>query len=127
MVDLLSRAPLNAQIIGSPEQTQFHMTWLFTIHGPRDLRLHMARTLVFNFDGTGNEPSDAGEFAEDESINNVLKLHVLMGGGLESGETDVETPLGEEQRVFYSTASARARAVCASRSWAGCIPRAAAW
>ena len=28
MVDLLSRAPLNAQIIGSPEQTQFHMTWL---------------------------------------------------------------------------------------------------
>ena len=61
----------------------------------------MARTLVFNFDGTGNEPSDAGEFAEDESISNVLKLHVLMGGGLQSGDTGVETPDGEEQRVFY--------------------------
>jgi uncharacterized protein (DUF2235 family) len=61
----------------------------------------MARTLVFNFDGTGNEPSDAGEFAQDESISNVLKLHVLMGGGLESGETGVTTPDGEEQRVFY--------------------------
>lgn len=61
----------------------------------------MARTLVFNFDGTGNEPSDAGEFAEDESISNVLKLHVLMGGGLESGETGVATPDGGEQRVFY--------------------------
>ena len=61
----------------------------------------MARTLVFNFDGTGNEPSDAGDFAEDESISNVLKLHVLMGGGLESGETGVETPDGGEQRVFY--------------------------
>ncbi len=61
----------------------------------------MTRTLVFNFDGTGNEPSDAGEFAEDESISNVLKLHVLMGGGLESGDTGVETPDGGEQRVFY--------------------------
>ena len=61
----------------------------------------MARTLVFNFDGTGNEPSDAGEFAQDESISNVLKLHVLMGGGLESGETSVETPDGDGQRAFY--------------------------
>ncbi|MDE0681069.1 MAG: DUF2235 domain-containing protein [Gammaproteobacteria bacterium] len=61
----------------------------------------MAKTLVFNFDGTGNEPSDAGEFAEDESISNVLKLHVLMGGGLESGETSAKTPDGDEQCAFY--------------------------
>ena len=38
------------------------------------------RTLVFCFDGTGNEPSDAGEFKEDQSVSNVLKLHVLLGG-----------------------------------------------
>ena len=38
------------------------------------------RTLVFCFDGTGNEPSDAGEFKEDQSVSNVLKLHILMGG-----------------------------------------------
>ena len=41
------------------------------------------KTLVFCFDGTGNEPSDVGGFQEDESITNVLKLHILMGGGLE--------------------------------------------
>ncbi len=39
-----------------------------------------ARTLVFSFDGTGNEPTDAEGFEHDESISNVLKLHVLMGG-----------------------------------------------
>ena len=32
------------------------------------------------FDGTGNEPSDAGEFKKDQSVSNVLKLHVLTGG-----------------------------------------------
>ena len=35
---------------------------------------------MFCFDGTGNEPSDAGEFSEDQSVSNVLKLHVLAGG-----------------------------------------------
>ena len=34
------------------------------------------KTLVFSFDGTGNEPSDADEFQEDESISNILKLHI---------------------------------------------------
>lgn len=38
------------------------------------------RTLVFCFDGTGNEPGDAGEFQEDQSVSNVLKLHILLGG-----------------------------------------------
>ena len=40
------------------------------------------KTLIFSFDGTGNEPSNAGEFKEDESISNVLKLHMLMAGGV---------------------------------------------
>ncbi len=61
----------------------------------------MAKTLVFSFDGTGNEPSDAGQFAEDESISNVLKLHVLMDGGLELDKTNTKTLKGEEQRTFY--------------------------
>ena len=39
-----------------------------------------SRTLVFSFDGTGNEPSDATKFEEDESITNVLKLHILGSG-----------------------------------------------
>ena len=41
------------------------------------------RTLVFCFDGTGNEPSDAGEFKQDQSVSNILKLHILMGGHFE--------------------------------------------
>ena len=57
----------------------------------------LAKTLVFNFDGTGNEPSDVNDFAKDESVSNIYKLYVLMGGGL----PDVKTPGGAEQRVFY--------------------------
>ena len=53
------------------------------------------QTLVFCFDGTGNEPSDADEFKEDQSVSNVLKLHVLMGG-------DFADPApGAAQKNFY--------------------------
>ena len=60
-----------------------------------------ARTLAFSFDGTGNEPQDAGGFRQDESVSNVLKLHVLMGGGLEDDRSDTLTPGGEPQETFY--------------------------
>ena len=60
-----------------------------------------ARTLVFSFDGTGNEPNDAESFEHDESISNVLKLHVLMGGGLELDRTPTKTPNNQEQLTFY--------------------------
>ena len=49
------------------------------------------KTLVFSFDGTGNEPIDAGKFEEDESISNVMKLHVLMGGGFHVDKSRTET------------------------------------
>ena len=53
------------------------------------------QTLVFCFDGTGNEPSDANEFKEDQSVSNILKLHVLMGG-------DFADPAPEaQQKNFY--------------------------
>ena len=59
-----------------------------------------AKTIIFSFDGTGNEPSDAGGFATDESISNVLKLHVLLGGGVgDVGEAT--TTAGDAQRTFY--------------------------
>lgn len=38
------------------------------------------KTLIFNFDGTGNEPSDFNEYHEGESVSNILKLHALLGG-----------------------------------------------
>jgi hypothetical protein len=45
------------------------------------------KLLIFNFDGTGNEPSETEQFAvgptkEDSSISNILKLHLLFGGKL---------------------------------------------
>ena len=60
-----------------------------------------ARTLVFSFDGTGNEPDNATGFKEDESVSNILKLHVLMGGGLEEDRTPTETPNKESQKTYY--------------------------
>ena len=69
------------------------------------------KTLVFSFDGTGNEPSQANEFKQDESITNVLKLHVMMGGCMEAGKSAMETASGATaRRRTTTTASARARA-----------------
>ena len=60
-----------------------------------------ARTLVFSFDGTGNEPQDASGFKHDESVSNILKLHVLMGGGLEEDRSETLTRGGERQETRY--------------------------
>lgn len=59
------------------------------------------KTICFSFDGTGNEPKDVRGFTKDESISNVLKMHVLMGGGAEGGRSDTTTPSGEPQCTFY--------------------------
>ena len=59
------------------------------------------KTLIFSFDGTGNEPSDAGEFDKDESISNVMKLHVLMGGGFHLDKSKTRTPGGNQQITHY--------------------------
>ncbi|CAM3839745.1 MULTISPECIES: phospholipase effector Tle1 domain-containing protein [Pseudoalteromonas] len=53
-----------------------------------------AKTLIFNFDGTGSEPRDAEQFSsahfkEDASISNILKLHLLFGGSLNFNPTTV--------------------------------------
>ena len=48
----------------------------------------MSKNIIFCFDGTCNDPEDAvqKEFliggAKDNSITNVLKLHLLFGGDL---------------------------------------------
>lgn len=59
------------------------------------------QTIVFCFDGTGNEPSDAGKFSADESISNVLKLHVLLGGGISADRSCTKTENGNPQKTFY--------------------------
>ena len=62
---------------------------------------NQSKTLVFSFDGTGNEPGDVAEFTEDESISNVLKLHLLMGGGLREDKSATKTPNGATQETHY--------------------------
>lgn len=57
-------------------------------------------TLVFSFDGTGNEPADADDFEDDESISNVLKLHILLGGGIDP-QPPVRTRSGRAQKAYY--------------------------
>ena len=59
------------------------------------------KTITFSIDGTGNEPSDAGIFTEYESVSNMLKLHVLMGGGFEADRTATGTDGAEDQVAFY--------------------------
>ncbi|MCR9247692.1 MAG: DUF2235 domain-containing protein [bacterium] len=61
----------------------------------------MSKNLIFCFDGTSNDPADArqevgfGGSVPDESITNVLKLHLLFGGDLVDGQRF------EAQRSFY--------------------------
>ena len=57
------------------------------------------KKLIFCFDGTCNDPADAGDFFEDSSISNIVKLHAFFGGKLSplNGENMV-TP---GQRSFY--------------------------
>ncbi len=60
------------------------------------------KTIVFSFDGTGNEPIDATGFVEDESISNVLKLHLLMGGGIATGDARAANAATDvDQLMFY--------------------------
>ncbi|CCQ12801.1 putative orphan protein [Pseudoalteromonas luteoviolacea B = ATCC 29581] len=61
-----------------------------------------AKLLIFNFDGTGNEPRDSEQFAqepikEDAAISNILKLHLLFGGKLHPHAPG----FFDDQRSFY--------------------------
>ena len=64
--------------------------------------------LIFNFDGTGNEPQDAIQEEnkrgkkEDDNISNILKLHLMTGGNLhKSGEHYGESTSSSIDHQFY--------------------------
>jgi len=67
----------------------------------------MKKILFFNFDGTDNEPADAMQdknflgTTEDNSITNILKTHLLLGGNLQNktGNTVIDEDSGS--RSFY--------------------------
>ena len=60
----------------------------------------VGNTLIFSFDGTGHEPADAEGFRQDESISNILKLHLLLGGGIDA-QPPRRTPAGGSQKMHY--------------------------
>ena len=63
----------------------------------------MSKLLIFNFDGTANEPEDAEQeidsngVIEDENITSILKFHLLCGGDLKSAAS----PRDSSQICFY--------------------------
>jgi len=73
------------------------------------------KKLIFCFDGTCNSPDDAGDYVNDASITNILKLHLLFGGQLHALNTahnelsntfckkssDKISHNGAEQHSFY--------------------------
>ena len=70
----------------------------------------MSKLLIFNFDGTSNEPSNAAQDVdykgakEDDNITNVLKFHLMLGGDLlpKKNGADYESNWADtDQRVFY--------------------------
>ena len=57
------------------------------------------KKIILCFDGTSNDPEDAGDFLNDSSVSNILKLHVMLGGKLTPlNESNQQTP---NQHSFY--------------------------
>lgn len=62
----------------------------------------MTTLLIFNFDGTDNEPADAQQTidnqgtTEDDNITNILKFHLMLGGNLSSADCKSEV---DRQRI----------------------------
>ncbi len=67
----------------------------------------MSKLLIFNFDGTCNEPSDATQDVdykgakEDDNITNILKFHLMLGGNLQTKKDCTSSWPGSSQVVFY--------------------------
>lgn len=64
----------------------------------------MSKNIILCFDGTGNAPEDAMQKTmpwgkvEDDSISNVLKLHLLLGGALDNQSNRFENQIS----YYYS-------------------------
>ena len=58
-------------------------------------------TYIFCFDGTCNDPEDASEYAKDDSVTNIAKLHAMFGGVFGDDEIEFSAPDGGKQRSFY--------------------------
>ena len=59
------------------------------------------KKLIFCFDGTCNDPEDSGDFFEDSSISNILKLHAFFGGKL-NPLNGKNAKLPDQHSFYYS-------------------------
>lgn len=62
--------------------------------------------LIFNFDGTGNEPQDAQQTIkkgkkEDDNITNILKFHFLSGGNIHNDNRSGTSTHPSVKHSFY--------------------------
>lgn len=64
------------------------------------------KKMIFCFDGTSNDPEDAGDFFFDTSISNVLKIHAMLGGSLTSKKIS-EAGIKGQQSFYYSGVGTR--------------------
>jgi len=73
----------------------------------------MTDILIFNFDGTDNEPADAVQLIdnegtqEDDNITNILKFHLMAGGNLVSSDCK---NIKEHDRIGLCTGTASQKA-----------------
>jgi len=67
----------------------------------------MSKLLIFNFDGTSNEPSDAEQsvndqgIKDDDNITNIVKFHLLCGGDLKAVKGQKSGWSDSSQKCFY--------------------------
>lgn len=64
------------------------------------------KKLIFCFDGTCNDPSDSRDFFSDTSISNILKLHALFGGTLNSKQSSNDN-VSNQKSFYYSGVGTR--------------------
>jgi hypothetical protein len=70
-------------------------------HFKDDVQLMTMKKLIFCFDGTCNEPEDVGDYVDDVSISNILKLHIFLGGKLtpHNGKSEL---IPNQHSFYYS-------------------------
>lgn len=64
------------------------------------------KKLIFCFDGTCNDPADSGDFFEDSSISNIVKLHAFFGGKLNPPNGENKGTPGQHS-FYYSGVGTR--------------------
>ena len=83
----------------------------------------MTQKIIFCFDGTGQDPGDAGDGGRDSSISNILKLHAIFGGSLQNVNKFQSCQGTKEQYSFYYPGIGTYSKWWLVRMWKSCTGR----